>query len=228
MRTNRPLMVVTVMNPRYAGGRREAQCVHRLSPGAAGTIGLNEPFSRRTLSVHLSRKDHRLESSRREPCIDLARGRAVLGIFAAHLMVVPGLVWTEPGTWLGLVEWRSFILPGASLGVHTRSSSNPPGIQLRCAYLHYHPRGSPLLCARVGRPDTPVGMSHEWLVISHAPRARGVPLMPPPGRGHQACSSCSQASLATELLVIIKLYSLLSPMMRSTLAMCDYCHPTRL
>lgn len=54
-------------------------------------------------------------------------------MFAAHLMVVPDLVWTEPGTWLGVVEGRSSILfatlAGVSLGLLAQPASKTPGTQ---------------------------------------------------------------------------------------------------
>ncbi|WP_248240818.1 heparan-alpha-glucosaminide N-acetyltransferase domain-containing protein [Microbacterium kunmingense] len=55
--------------------------------------------------------------------IDLARGLAVLGMFAAHLLVTPELLWTMPATWLGIVDGRSSILfatlAGVSIGLVT-------------------------------------------------------------------------------------------------------------
>lgn len=74
----------------------------------------------------------RLEPPRRIPGVDLARGLAVIGMFAAHLMWVPHLVWSQPETWLGIVEGRSAItfatLAGVSLGLMT---TNPDGARTR-------------------------------------------------------------------------------------------------
>lgn len=49
--------------------------------------------------------------------VDLARGLAVLGMFAAHLLVIPALVPTEPGTWIDLANGRSSILFAVLAGV---------------------------------------------------------------------------------------------------------------
>ncbi|MBD2762886.1 DUF1624 domain-containing protein [Kocuria sp. cx-116] len=63
----------------------------------------------------------RLESPDRIPGIDLARGLAILGMYVAHLTVVTPLEWSQPETWLGVVEGRSAILfatlAGVSLGL---------------------------------------------------------------------------------------------------------------
>ncbi len=103
---------------------------HQVEPAESAAMS---PPSAPSLAAHLSRNVRRLEQPRREPGIDLARGLAVLGMFAAHLMVVPELVWADPGTWLGVVEGRSSILfatlAGVSLGLLARSASQAPGIQ---------------------------------------------------------------------------------------------------
>lgn len=52
----------------------------------------------------------RLDPPHREPGIDLARGLAILGMSAAHLLATGTLVWSEPVTWLALVDGRSSIL----------------------------------------------------------------------------------------------------------------------
>lgn len=63
----------------------------------------------------------RLEPPARLPGIDLARGLAVIGMFAAHLVVTSSLEWSSPDTWTGLVDGRSSILfatlAGVSLGL---------------------------------------------------------------------------------------------------------------
>lgn len=63
----------------------------------------------------------RLEPPARLPGIDLARGLAVLGMFAAHLIVTDSLRWGTPASWTGLVDGRSSILfamlAGVSLGL---------------------------------------------------------------------------------------------------------------
>ncbi len=62
-------------------------------------------------------------SSTRIVGIDVARGAAVLGMFAAHLVFTPSVVWRNPGTWTGLANGRSSILfatlAGVSIGLMT-------------------------------------------------------------------------------------------------------------
>ncbi|AZC13699.1 heparan-alpha-glucosaminide N-acetyltransferase domain-containing protein [Microbacterium sp. ABRD28] len=71
----------------------------------------------------LARNWDRLNGKGRLAGIDLARGLAVLGMFAAHLLVTPELLWTAPATWLGIVDGRSSILfatlAGVSIGLVT-------------------------------------------------------------------------------------------------------------
>lgn len=93
-----------------------------------GTVRVPEPESlTSTVNDRLRANIARLEPPRRSPGIDLARGLAVLGMFAAHLLAVTPLSWTAPDTWLGIVEGRSAItfatLAGVSLGLLTTSSS---------------------------------------------------------------------------------------------------------
>lgn len=59
----------------------------------------------------------RLETPHRLPGIDLARGLAVFGMFAAHLAVITPLEWGRGETWLGIVEGRSSILFATLAGV---------------------------------------------------------------------------------------------------------------
>ncbi|GLJ78639.1 heparan-alpha-glucosaminide N-acetyltransferase domain-containing protein [Microbacterium imperiale] len=49
--------------------------------------------------------------------VDLARGIAVIGMLAAHLLVIPDLDWTDPSTYDGLVHGRSSILFATLAGV---------------------------------------------------------------------------------------------------------------
>lgn len=56
--------------------------------------------------------------------VDLARGLAVVGMIAAHLLsTADRFVWTDPGTWTALVDGRSSILfatlAGVSIGLVT-------------------------------------------------------------------------------------------------------------
>lgn len=58
-----------------------------------------------------------LEPPRRMPGIDLARGLAIIGMFAAHLAVIAPLEWGRPETWSGIVSGRSSILFATLAGV---------------------------------------------------------------------------------------------------------------
>lgn len=59
----------------------------------------------------------RLEPPHRLPGIDLARGFAVFGMFAAHLAVITPLEWGRGETWSGIVAGRSSILFATLAGV---------------------------------------------------------------------------------------------------------------
>lgn len=75
------------------------------------------------LIPRISRLRERLDGRGREPGVDLARGLAVLGMFAAHLLVTVPFDWSRPFTWPDLVNGRSSILfatlAGVSLGLVT-------------------------------------------------------------------------------------------------------------
>lgn len=68
-----------------------------------------------------------LDAPARLAGVDLARGLAVLGMLAAHLIALPELVWSDPATWLALADGRSSILfatlAGVSLALVTGGSS---------------------------------------------------------------------------------------------------------
>ncbi|WP_309068478.1 heparan-alpha-glucosaminide N-acetyltransferase domain-containing protein [Microbacterium sp.] len=59
----------------------------------------------------------RVEGPGREPGIDLARGLAVIGMFAAHLLDITAFEWSDPGTWTDVVNGRSSILFATLAGV---------------------------------------------------------------------------------------------------------------
>lgn len=67
-----------------------------------------------------------LEPPARIPGLDLARGLAVYGMFAAHLLVTSDLHWNDPDTWDGIVDGRSSVLfatlAGFSLGLTSGKS----------------------------------------------------------------------------------------------------------
>ena len=70
-----------------------------------------------------SRRD-RLNGPARVRGVDLARGLAVLGMFAAHLLSIPEpFEWADPATWIAVVDGRSSILfatlAGVSIGLMT-------------------------------------------------------------------------------------------------------------
>ncbi len=69
------------------------------------------------LSSRIRREARRLAGPPRIPGIDLARGLAVIGMLAAHLYALPGVVWADPATWVGLPAGRSSILFATLAGV---------------------------------------------------------------------------------------------------------------
>ncbi len=75
-----------------------------------------------------------LHAQDRIPGIDLARGLAVVGMFAAHLLWITPLVWSDPGTWTGIVQDRSSILfatlAGVSLGLMAGGTRRPTSSEL--------------------------------------------------------------------------------------------------
>jgi uncharacterized membrane protein YeiB len=73
---------------------------------------------------YLAARWERLNGPRRIHGVDLARGLAVLGMFAAHLLWITGQIdLSEPATWLVVVDGRSSILfatlAGVSIGLVT-------------------------------------------------------------------------------------------------------------
>lgn len=74
--------------------------------------------------MRLREKRDRLNGPDRIAGVDLARGLAIIGMFAAHLlMTAEGVVWDDPATWTALVHGRSSILfatlAGVSIGIVT-------------------------------------------------------------------------------------------------------------
>jgi hypothetical protein len=62
--------------------------------------------------------------------VDLARGLAVIGMLAAHLLVLDPFDWAEPHTWLQVVDGRSSILFAVLAGVSialTTGGTRPAG-----------------------------------------------------------------------------------------------------
>ena len=75
----------------------------------------------------------RLSAPGRLPGVDLARGLAVLGMLAAHLLAIQPFSWGEPASWLALVEGRSSILfallAGVSIALTTGGSEPVRGLR---------------------------------------------------------------------------------------------------
>lgn len=65
----------------------------------------------------------------RQVGIDLARGLAVIGMFAAHMVATPAFDWSDTATWTGIVNGRSAILFATLAGVSiTLSTGGARGI----------------------------------------------------------------------------------------------------
>ena len=82
----------------------------------------------------------RLNGPGRVTGVDFARGLAVLGMFAAHLLWIRDpFDWTDATTWVAVVEGRSSILfatlAGVSIGLFTNGRTPPVGEDLRTARL---------------------------------------------------------------------------------------------
>lgn len=80
----------------------------------------------------------RLNGPARIAGVDLARGLAVVGMFAAHLLLTAdGFVWAEPSTWTAVVDGRSSILfatlAGVSIGLVTGGRSPLTGSTMAVA-----------------------------------------------------------------------------------------------
>jgi len=80
----------------------------------------------------------RLNGPQRVGGVDLARGLAVLGMFAAHLLwITEPFSWTEPSTWVAIVQGRSSILfatiAGVSIGLVTGGTAPLTGAAMRTA-----------------------------------------------------------------------------------------------
>jgi uncharacterized membrane protein len=69
------------------------------------------------LTHRLSSGLARIDGPGREPGVDLARGLAVIGMFAAHLLATRPFEWGDPATWTDAVNGRSSILFATLAGV---------------------------------------------------------------------------------------------------------------
>lgn len=97
----------------------------------------------------LATRWRRLTGSSRVAGVDLARGLAVIGMLAAHLLTVPDFSWTSPDTWIAVVDGRSSILfatlAGVSIGLITGAQTPIRGEKLTSARLRLVVRAI-LLC----------------------------------------------------------------------------------
>ncbi len=75
------------------------------------------------LSARILHGWRRLHGAGRLQGVDLARGLAVVGMLAAHLVDIPEFAWGDPATWGGVVHGRSSIVfatvAGLSIGLAT-------------------------------------------------------------------------------------------------------------
>lgn len=88
----------------------------------------------------------RLNGPARIAGVDLARGLAVIGMFAAHLLLTADVfVWDEPSTWSTVVNGRSSILfavlAGVSIGIVTGGARPLTGAAMITARLRLVLRG---------------------------------------------------------------------------------------
>lgn len=86
----------------------------------------------------LSDRWERLNGPARIGGVDLARGLAIIGMFAAHLLfTADGWDWADPSTWLFIVDGRSSILfatlAGVSIGLVTGGAVPFTGDRMRTA-----------------------------------------------------------------------------------------------
>jgi uncharacterized membrane protein len=86
---------------------------------------------------YLARRWHRLNGSQRIGGVDLARGLAVIGMFAAHLIVLGPVHLSDPVSWLVVAHGRSSILfatlAGVSIGLVTGGPTPLRGDAMRTA-----------------------------------------------------------------------------------------------
>jgi hypothetical protein len=88
----------------------------------------------------------RLNGPARITGVDLARGLAVIGMLAAHLITMDPLVWTDSATWPAIVQGRSSILfatlAGVSIGIVTGGRTPWVGERMSTARLRLVARAS--------------------------------------------------------------------------------------
>lgn len=100
-------------------------------------------------SAWLASRWDRLNGPARVTGIDLARGLAVLGMFAAHLARFPDIEWADVSSWTGIVHGRSSILfatlAGVSIGLVTGGVTPVRGREAETARLRLVVRALVLL-----------------------------------------------------------------------------------
>ncbi len=98
-----------------------------------------EPRSRKTTRGWFARRWDRLTGPTRIAGVDLARGLAVVGMLAAHLVWIGEFELADPSTWIAVVNGRSSILfatlAGVSIGLVPGGSTPLRGSALRTARL---------------------------------------------------------------------------------------------
>lgn len=90
------------------------------------------------MAGRLRETGNRLNGPDRITGVDLARGLAIIGMFAAHLLVTAdGFEWSDPRTWTALVDGRSSILfatlAGVSIGLVTGGRMPATGARMSIA-----------------------------------------------------------------------------------------------
>jgi uncharacterized membrane protein len=98
------------------------------------------------VSTALASRWRRFDGAGRLAGIDLARGLAVIGMFAAHLLWIAPFSWTDPSTWTDVANGRSSILfatlAGVSIGLVTGGRTPVTGTALASARLRLGARAA--------------------------------------------------------------------------------------
>lgn len=101
------------------------------------TEGSADPRPARSPRTGRGRALTRIDAPERLAGIDLARGLAVIGMLAAHLLAIEPFSWGEPSTWIDVVDGRSSILfallAGVSIGLTTGGTTPLRGRPLTAA-----------------------------------------------------------------------------------------------
>ncbi|MGA1829150.1 heparan-alpha-glucosaminide N-acetyltransferase domain-containing protein [Microbacterium sp.] len=102
----------------------------------------------------LSTRWSRLNGPQRVGGVDLARGLAVIGMVAAHLLWIDDFDFADTATWVAVVEGRSSILfatlAGVSIGLVTGGRTPLAGAEMRLAREHLAVRAAVLWLIGIG------------------------------------------------------------------------------